>query len=286
MSEDNYAKVGLSADTWVKMWEDGFTHVHEGQEYYDEHGHDHHDETHGGDCAHGGDCGDHHCSEEHEGGCGDTVSEFDEHGHERKVDAFLARHITQFTGDDNSKSVLVSLCGESQDLEWLSYKGYSVVGVEISEKAVKQFFEKGMNGAIPFEVTTEGELKIYSATDGRKLKVYVSNFFSEEIDPKKLGTFDCIWDAHGIVSIPVPDIEPFAKKLLSFLKPGGKILFSTTDYDITKLKKGPGPVPVPSTRLQELFPKCEVKLLETKKLGASEWEGVDEWYNQVVLVTN
>ena len=258
MSED---KVSLSADTWVKMWEDGFTHVHEGQEYHHEHGHDHH----------GGDCGDHHRSlsaEEHEGGCSDTVSEFDEHGHERKVDAFLARHITQFTGDDNSKSVLVSLCGESQDLEWLSYKGYSVVGVEISEKAVKQFFEKGMNGAIPFEVTTEGELKIYSATDGRKLKVYVSNFFSEGIDPKKLGTFDCIWDAHGIVSIPVPDIEPFAKKLLSFLKPGGKILFSTTDYNITQLKKGPGPVPVSFIRLQELFPKCEVKLLETKKLDA------------------
>ena len=74
------------------------------------------------------------------------------------------------------------------------------MGAELSEKAVKEAFEDACAGPIPYDVTTKGEVKIYSATDGKKIRVYVSDFFGDGICPQELGKFNCVWDAHGIVS--------------------------------------------------------------------------------------
>ena len=249
--EEYHAKAGLSAEEWVKMWESG--------EISEDHTHD----------------------ETHQTSCGD--SESCSHGHEDNHIPFLERNLHHLTNDNTDKSIFVSLCGNSPDMEWLCNKGYSVVGAEISERAVKEAFDKGH---VPFEVNTDGNIKVYSATDSKKFKVYVGNFFSEEIVPGKLGTFDCIWDGHGIVAIPVSQQSDYAKKLLTFLKPGGKILFSTVDYDTTKLKSGPAPASVPASRIQELYPQCEVNLIEEKPLPAGELEGINEWSNLMILVTS
>ena len=277
-TQENVTKAGLGAEEWLKMWEGGFTHDHShvpdeqgggGDEHHshDHHGHEHEDEPHS---------------------CNPTESDVDEKGNELKVDKYLKNNLKHLTDGKTDKTVLVSLCGNSPDMEWLSSKGYNVVGVELSEIAVKSAFEKSEFKSakpIPFEVTADGNVKMYSATDGKKLKVYIANFFDDALNPEKIGTFDCIWDAHGIVSIPVPQQEPYAKKLLTFLKPGGKMLFSTVAYDITKLKTGPAPSPVPVSTLQGFFPQCKVQLLESIPLGAGELDGVDEWTNEVILIS-
>ncbi len=276
MSEKNSAgKAGLGAEEWLKMWEGGFTHDHshvpDGSE--DCHSHEHH-------------CHEH---EEEPHSCNPTETELDEKGGKLKVDVYLKNNLKHLTDGKTDKTVLVSLCGNSPDMEWLCSKGYSVVGVELSETAVKNAFEKSdiePDKPIPYEVTVDGSLKIYSATDGKRMKVYVGNFFDDALSPGKLGTFSCIWDAHGIVSIPIPQQEPYAKKLLTFLKPGGKMLFSTVDYDISKLKTGPAPAPVPLSTLQGFYPQCKVELLENAPLPSYEIDGVDEWSNCVILVTS
>lgn len=253
MAEDRQAEAGLGAEDWLKMWEGGFSH------------------DHGEHAQHAQDGGEGHSSHEHEDDCG--------------TDEHLKRNVGHFTNNDTAKTIFVSLCGNSPAMEWLCNMGYSVVGAELSELAVKKIFEESKAGAIPFNVITDGNLKIYSATDNKKLKVYVGNFFESDFNRNKLGTFDCIWDSHGIISIPVPQQEAYASKLITFLKPGGKILFSIVDYDITKLKKGPAPAPISASRLQQLFPQCGVELLENPPLPGGELEGVDEWSNPVVLVT-
>ena len=248
------------------MWDTEFSHDH-GQ-FVD-------DDTHHHDHIHSTSCGD-ECSPDQDS----------EHAHGNKVDVHLKRNLHHLTGGDTGKSILVSLCGNSPDMKWLCDQGYSVAGVEISETAVKQVFEKALDGPIPFEVVTDGSVKIYSATDDRKLKIFVGNFFDDGTSPAKVGTFDCIWDAHGIVSLPVAQQKQYAQKLGTFLKPGGgKILLSTVDYDITKLKEGPAPAPVPASLLQEFYPGKEISLLENKPLPRGELQGVEDWTNPVVLVT-
>ena len=263
-------KAGLGPEAWLKMWNTGF--IHDQPEPL--HDHDH-DETHATSC------GDDDCT--HEAGHVDGG-----HAHEQDggVDAYLKRNLAHLTGDQTDKTVFVSLCGDSGDMEWLCDQGYEVVGAELSETAVKKVFNRKQGDAIPCDIAVEGDLKIYMATDGKKLKVYVGDFFLDAMSPERLGTFDCIWDAHGIVALPVNQHEAYAKKLAGFLKPGGKMLFSTVNYDESQLRSGPAPAPVPASRLREMYPEWEVKLLEEKGLTPGELDGVEKWSNHVVLVTS
>ena len=257
------SKAGLDAEQWLKMWESEL-----GPEY-----------------QHCADEADSHSTDALAEGCGDFVIDQDQHGNKLKVDAILFRNILNLTGGKTGETVFVSLCGSSPDLEWLCNKGYSVVGVEVSETAVKTLFGKACAGPIPYTVSVEDEVTIYSATDGKSLKVYIGNFFSDGVSHDRLGTFDFIWDAHGMVSIPVSQQECYAKKLFNFLKPGGRILFSTVSYDIAKLVTGPAPAPIPASKLQNFFPGCNVKQLEEKALPGWELDGVESWTNPVVLVS-
>ena len=55
--------------------------------------------------------------------------------------------------------VLVPLCGKSNDMRWLVDAGHDVIGVELSEIAVTDFFEA--NDLTP-DVENQGPLTVYS----------------------------------------------------------------------------------------------------------------------------
>ncbi len=267
---------GFTAESWLSVWnswdkDTPFPSIkqHCSGDSQAETSHGDHKHSHGHDHKHHGD------------------KESHSHRHGKEVDKHLIQYLSHLTCDNTDNSIFVSLSGNTLDLGWLCDLGYSVVGAELSEIAVKGSFSNAPGGQIPYEVITNENLKYYSATDGKKMKVYVGNFFSEALVPENIGTFDCIWDCHGIISMPNSDHEPFAKKLITFLKPGGRMLFSTVDYiNQTKLTSGPIPAPVPASRLQEFFPKCEVKQLANEPFPSSNFEGVDEVSNPVVLVTS
>ena len=254
-------KVGIAPQQWVKMWDEWNTPG--GGEY--EHG------------ASDGDLQHHH---------GDGESEQCESGgHGSEVDKYLKKHLDRLTGGKANCTIFVTFCGNSPDLAWLCEQGHTVVGCEISEAAVKELFQnKVLGGAIPYEVQEKGDVKIYSATDGKKLKVYVGDFFGS-LSPELTGELDCVWDSHGIVSIPIPLHDPFAKKVVKFLKPGGRMFFSTSDYDITKLKTGPAPCPMSTSRLAELFPDFDVELLDESEEDPSTMDGLDRFTNPYNLLT-
>ncbi len=255
-------KVGISPQQWVKMWDEWNT-----PESECEHGaSDNHHEYHHGDSK----CGDKECESS---------------GHGSEVDKYLKKHLNRLTGGNASCTIFVTFCGNSPDLAWLCEQGHTVVGCEISETAVKELFQnKVLGGAIPYEIQEKGDIKIYSATDGKKLLVYVGDFFGP-LSPDMTGTFDCIWDSHGIVSIPIPLHDPFAKKVVTFLKPGGRMFFSTSDYDITKLKTGPAPCPMSTAHLAELFPNFDVELLDESEEDPSQMDGLDRFTNPYNLLT-
>ena len=167
----------------------------------------------------------------------------------------------------------MTLCGNSPDLAWLCEKGYNVVGCEISAKAVEQLFEnRVLGGKIDYEVKEEGGIKIYSATDGKKLKVYVGDFFGV-LSPEMTGTFDCIWDGHGIISVPANLHAKFAEKVIKFLKPGGRMLFSSVDCEDATLTA------MSATRLMELFPSFNAEVLENLESLFHK----KPWTNPVIL---
>ena len=250
-----------SSEQWLKMWEEAFHHHHEDQPDKHETGHHHH-------CADGGE-------KQRASGPG-------HHGME--ADKYLQRYLNSLTEGKDNLSVFVTLCGNSPDLAWLCDKGYEVVGCELSEKAVERLFEnRVLGGKIEHEVKDEGEIKTFTATDGKKLKVYVGDFFGP-LSPDQTGTFDCIWDSHGIISVPADLHVQYAEKVSRFLKQGGRMLFSTLNYHGTYM--GRGPIPVSVSRLQELFPDFSVELLENSESPAWHKQkfGGDNWTNPVALL--
>ena len=201
--------------------------------------------------------------------------------HGDQVDIYLRRHVDSLTaGKDKDLSIFVTLCGNSPDLVWLCEKGYNVVGCEVSAKAVEKLFENRVHGGkIDYEVKEERGIKIYSATDGKKLKVYVGDFFGA-LSPDMTGTFDCIWDCHGLISVPVDLRATYAEKVIQFLKPGGRMLFSTIDCKGTKEVS----ITVSTARLVQLFPSFNVEELENLE---SPWHKSPDglWTNPVTLFT-
>lgn len=244
-------------EQWLKIWDDGITFHHFMK--------DHTDTRH------------------HHGAAADPDKSTPGHvPHGAEVDRHLQRNLHSLTQGRDNLSILVTLCGKSPDLAWLCEKGYQVVGCELSAKAVEQLFEnRVLGGKIAHEVKHEGGIKTFTATDGKNLKVYVGDFFGP-LSPDLTGTFDCIWDCHGIISVPADLRVQYAEKVSKFLKPGGRMLFSTVDCDADpKENKTLSP-----SCLSELFPHFTVEVLENPE---SPWHtkmfGGGNWTNPVSLLT-
>ncbi len=246
-------QIGLSAEEWIKCWETDFA------DFTPEEGHEHHEDLGHGECK--GEDG------EEERGCGSQK--------------YLKKHLSKLTHDKPCISILVSLCGDSSDVAFLADKGHAVTGIDVSEKAVKSIFTQH-KPPIPYSVTETSPFKVYTATDHRKITIYVGDFFDPF--PSDVAPFDAIWDGHGIVAIPEKDMQPYATKLASILKPDGAILISSIWYDIAELTSGPVPAPLSTAQFKKFFPDCSVELLENGDFQTSGFPGIKKCTNDINIV--
>ena len=100
---------------------------------------------------------------------------------------------------------------------------------------------------------------IYSATD-RNIKIYVGDIFN--FTSSYTERFDCVWDCNSIVALNVEDRERYASLLATLMKPGGKILMATWEYDQSKRKAHP--FSVPNSTVKDLFKQhFDVELIES-----------------------
>src|SRR4051812_30975699 len=99
--------------------------------------------------------------------------------HEGKPNAFLARFAERLTG-----RVLVPLCGKSEDLAYLESLGHEVVGIELAETAVSEF---------------------YAEHPGTSVKIISGDFFA--VTPEQVGRIDSIYDRAALIALP-PDMRP------------------------------------------------------------------------------
>ena len=77
--------------------------------------------------------------------------------HLKTVNSYLIRYFDQFLKQEH-QNVFVPLCGKSLDLCWLAKRTKKVVGVELVEKAVKDFFEENN---FNYNVHQVGKFKLF-----------------------------------------------------------------------------------------------------------------------------
>ncbi|XP_068431853.1 probable thiopurine S-methyltransferase isoform X2 [Clinocottus analis] len=149
------------------------------------------------------------------------------------------------------------LCGKAVDMKWLADMGHSVVGVEISEKAIQQFFTENNMTYSEEAVPSLPGAKVYKSSE-RNISLYQCDLFtfSSSIE----GQFGAIWDRGSLVAINPRDREKYAALIISLMAKDCRYLLDTLLYN-PELYQGP-PFLVPDEQVASLFGNsCDVEQL-------------------------
>lgn len=127
--------------------------------------------------------------------------------------------------------VFVPLCGKTLDLLWLASRGHSVIGVEISELGVTEFFAE--NGLEP-RVTQTPPFRTYAVDE---LRVLVGDYF--DLTSAHLEGVGAVFDRASLIALP-PQMRPaYAEHFKTIVPATAKSLLITLDYDQTEMSGPP-----------------------------------------------
>ncbi|KAF1311648.1 thiopurine S-methyltransferase [Pseudomonas putida] len=172
--------------------------------------------------------------------------------HQAQANPYLQRYWPGL-GLAAGSRVLVPLCGKSLDLAWLAGQGYRVRGIELSRRAVEDFFqEQGLQAQVrqqgAFEVWCSGEVELWCG-----------DFFALRAED----VADCVglYDRAALIALP-PQMRERYMGLLSRMLPGGSGLLVTLDYE-QKLLEGP-PFSVADEEVRRGFAGWQVEEVEAR----------------------
>jgi thiopurine S-methyltransferase len=155
-------------------------------------------------------------------------------------------HLTAFwdgLGVPGGQRVLVPLCGKSHDLRWLANRGHSVIGVELSPIAVRDFFaEQGLDPV----VRREGAFDVCAAAG---IELWCGDFFA--LTPADVAGVAAVYDRAALVALPPALRTRYVEQLATLLPGGVPTLLVTLDYPATAMS-GP-PFAVADTEVEQRF---------------------------------
>ncbi|ASJ76411.1 thiopurine S-methyltransferase [Granulosicoccus antarcticus] len=131
--------------------------------------------------------------------------------------------------------VFVPLCGKSLDILWLHQSGHPVLGVELSEKAVKSFFEEN---ALPYERREEQAFIVYSGTgQAQGIDLLVGDFFA--LTPNHLAQCHAFYDRAAMIALEEDMRARYTGHLAQSVATGTKGLLLTIAYDQSRMAGPP-----------------------------------------------
>ena len=151
--------------------------------------------------------------------------------------------------------VLVPLCGKSLDLLWLAGRGHRVLGIELSEKAVEDFFSEQQ---LQPQISEHGVFKVYRAGT---IELWCGDVFA--LSAEDVADCSALYDRAAVIALPAPMRERYAEHLQNILPAGLKGLLITLDYDQSQIS-GP-PFSVDDAQVQHMFGGAwQMQLLESQ----------------------
>jgi thiopurine S-methyltransferase len=161
--------------------------------------------------------------------------------------------------------ILVPLCGKSEDLIYLAAHTGLVRGVEVSEKAIRSFFDE--NRLKP-EIGTSHGFTVYSA---ESIEIWCGDFFKMPGQLKGEAGYDLIYDKAAMVALPENMRSRYMEKILQMAGNKASILLHHFEYDSSEMT-GP-PFSISPSEIEKLFGySCTITTLETNQLDLSRYE--------------
>ncbi|MEL6677972.1 MAG: thiopurine S-methyltransferase [Pseudomonadota bacterium] len=152
--------------------------------------------------------------------------------------------------------LFLPLCGKTVDMAWLRARGHRIVGAELSETAVQQFFAEH---ALRPEVTEGPEHLVYAAEG---IEIHVGDLF--KLTAEALGPVAGIYDRAALVALPPSMQQAYVFHMHTVAGAVPRLLISL-DYP-DGLIEGP-PFATSGARIAELHgPDVTVSVLEERDL--------------------
>ena len=171
--------------------------------------------------------------------------------HQAQVNPYLQKYWPTL-GLTPGRRVLVPLCGKSLDLAWLAGQGYRVVGVELSRRAVEDFFrEHGLEA----QVQQRGAFEVWRSGD---VELWCGDFFALRVED--IGDCAGLYDRAAVIALPSQMRAAYMQLLSRLLPTGCQGLVVTLDYDQSLL--GGPPFSVGDEELRQGFAGWQVDELE------------------------
>ena len=153
--------------------------------------------------------------------------------------------------------VFVPLAGKSLDMPWFAAQGHRVLGVELSELAVAQFFAE--NGLRP-EIRDTHYGRHYEAGG---IELILGDAFG--LDADLLRDCDAVFDRAALIALPPELRRRYANELYAKLPAGCRGLLITLEYPQAE-RDGP-PFSVPGNEVRALYGRdWDIDLLERRPI--------------------
>ena len=124
---------------------------------------------------------------------------------------------------DEAPRALVPLCGKSVDLSWLTEQQLQVYGAEGVPQAIQELFDE-------LGVAAERQqLEKRSRYHHGALSVVDGDFLT--LDAAEVGRFDLCWDRASMIALPEKLRGLYVERIVSLLKPGGRVLLVTYEIE-------------------------------------------------------
>ena len=150
--------------------------------------------------------------------------------------------------------VFVPLCGKSIDMAWLAAQGYNVVGVELVETAVQEFFAEQNIVPTVYQHADNPTIKSYQGQlAGRTITLWVADIFA--LTAEDIDNVDAVYDKAALIALPANMRVKYSEQVRQLSDTADKKfapqLLITLNYD--QIKKNGPPFSISSEQIQQYY---------------------------------
>lgn len=197
--------------------------------------------------------------------------------HQQDINPFLVKYWQKLALPAAAK-VFVPLCGKSLDMCFLAEQGHQVIGCELNELAVQQFFS---DNQLEMTKTAVGEHQHYQT---EQISLYQGDIFT--LPNELTQDVTAFYDRAALIAWPESMRAQYAKQLASLLPSGSLGLLVTLDYPQEALN-GP-PFAVSPTWVETyLTEDFEIQLLDCQDVLADNPRFIKKevpWLNEAAYL--
>ncbi|MEZ4731696.1 MAG: hypothetical protein R3E79_31645 [Caldilineaceae bacterium] len=136
--------------------------------------------------------------------------------HRRDIHPYVVKYFSPAAL--KGKRILVPLCGKTVDMAYFRQHAAAVIGVELVEQAVQQFFaEQGL-----------AYIQHGNRFETERLTMICGDFFS--LTHADVGHIDLVYDRASLVALPLPMRMQYIRKINELLPVGNQQFINTLEY--------------------------------------------------------